>query len=143
MFIKHIFVLIFLAQVLTDKTCRKENKTLRYLKTKTCHRSNQVLISSSQVTTIKECSIFANRKKALAFNYSPPNAMKFLPSLRKNCEALGCPETGETKSLVKDLAYDYYSAYENSNGKHFKKSHYLNTLCLLDFFFFVLVKAFL
>lgn len=119
MITKNVFVLVFLALVLPDKTCRKENKTLRYLKTKTCHRSNQVLISSSQVTTMKECSSFANRKKALAFNYSPHNAMKFLPKLRKNCEALGCPEIGETKTLVKDLAYDYYSAYENSNGKYF------------------------
>lgn len=130
MIAKNIFLFLFLALSVSHKTCRKENKTFRYVKTKTCHRSNQVLIGRSEVTTVKECSTYASRKKALAFNYSPPNALKFLPKLRKNCEVLGCPEIGESKTLVNDLGYDYYSAYQNSNGKFDQPS--LSMICLYN-----------
>lgn len=75
------------------------------------------MISSSQVDNLKDCVKFANRKKALAFNFSPAESQKFLPALRKNCEVLGCPEVGETETLVQDMAYDYYSSYSMSNGK--------------------------
>lgn len=111
------FTIIF-PQTFPRRTCQIQERNLKYSKVKTCYRSNQVMIASSYVGSLKECFKFANFKKALALNFSPPESITYLPILRKNCEALGCPEIGETNTLIQDLAYDYYSAYSDSNSKY-------------------------
>lgn len=114
-----IFLFVISYTRLSNESCRTFEKKNKYFQTSICHRSNQVLIASTNVDNIEECSRIANRKKALAFNFSPPEALKLLPKFKQNCELLGCPETGEAKTLTQNLAYDYYSAYGNPNGKNF------------------------
>lgn len=117
---KAILIYTLISYVFSRKICPNQNDHLKYNKARTCYRSNQIMISSAHVDSLEDCFKFANRKKALAINFSPSEAVNFLPVLRRNCEVLGCPENGKTKSLVQDLAYDYYSAYGMTNGEFSK-----------------------
>lgn len=111
-------VLFFIASnVLPYKICSFPDRMLKYSQVTLCHRSNTSVIFSAQVDGLQKCSELANHRRGFAFNFSPATGREYLPKLKKNCEILGCPEIGKANTLVNDLAFDYYSAFRNSNGK--------------------------
>lgn len=112
----HLIPLLYLLKLVGARfTCDETLRKLKYYKIRSCHRSSLEIISKRNITTLPECVAFASEKKALAFNYSPPEAAKYLTKSR-NCEILECPEIDfNSSSLVFDVAWDYYSAYGNNN----------------------------
>lgn len=113
----NILLCILFSVAILRKTCRIQNNNLKFTIANVCHRSNKEILSTIQAVNVEECIKLARKKNALAFNFSPQESARHLPKEKRNCEVLGCPEFGEMKTLVPDVAFDYYSAYKISNGK--------------------------
>lgn len=105
-------LLVFSNEAFSRNACRLYTRQLRYYKIKECVRSYLPSISRSNVESLDDCMDFARKKQGLAFNFSPAEAAKFYSGYLKNCEVLGCPEIGNSSTLVEDFAFDYYSAYD-------------------------------
>lgn len=91
-----------------------------FYKIKSCYRSNLSIISSVNVRSIDECTDFANERRGLAINYSPPgkNTKKYRNYYFVNCQVLGCPEMVNSSTLIADDSYDYYSIYGDLTGQY-------------------------
>lgn len=85
-----------------------------------CHRSTLGIIAKANYTSLSSCQRFGIEKKALALNFSPPEAIKDMEKdvvVEYTCEVLKCAEADGGASLVNDTRYDYYSIY----AKHLRE----------------------
>lgn len=118
-------------------------KPRRFYPVRHCQRSNQTRIAAKNVANLAKCAQFAANQGALAFNYGHGKKPHKKPSADElvnlfdlvkaknetkvyvkkpvdsepymNCEALGCPESGNMTTMVNDTRYDYYTMYGNGN----------------------------
>ncbi|XP_044752944.1 uncharacterized protein LOC123312533 isoform X2 [Coccinella septempunctata] len=75
-------------------------------------------LSGMRAKNEKECVQFARERNGLAFNFSPREVSKVMvqtESYFENCQVLGCPEVGNSSTLIPDEYFDYYSAFGNMN----------------------------
>ncbi|XP_045471044.1 uncharacterized protein LOC123678195 isoform X2 [Harmonia axyridis] len=75
-------------------------------------------LSGMKTKIEKECVTFARERNGLAFNFSPSEDSKTIKSKIRsiaNCQILGCPELGNSTTLIPDENFDYYSAFGNMN----------------------------
>ncbi|XP_017773828.1 PREDICTED: uncharacterized protein LOC108560683 isoform X2 [Nicrophorus vespilloides] len=112
--IKVLFLVVhFCITILGVRQCLLEELRLRkYHKVKACRRSQATITSQTNVRDLSECISYAREKKGLAFNFSPFYVKDSRINVH-NCQVLGCPETANLTTLVKDAAFDYYSSYGN------------------------------
>ncbi|XP_028174752.1 uncharacterized protein LOC114363271 [Ostrinia furnacalis] len=77
-----------------------------------CHRSKLGIAAKANYSTLTSCQRLGIEKKALALNFSPPDAWRAGDEpLDYTCEVLKCAEADGGLSLVNDTRYDYYSIY--------------------------------
>ncbi|KAJ8955561.1 hypothetical protein NQ318_001391 [Aromia moschata] len=107
----------------TAKIENSERRIPKYYKVRTCYKSTLSMIAWTNTATLKGCTEFAKSRNALAFNFSPQEAAKYRQSYARNCQALGCPEIGNSSTLVIDMGYDYYTAYGNWNRDWYKAAY--------------------
>ncbi|KAL3283255.1 hypothetical protein HHI36_006403 [Cryptolaemus montrouzieri] len=80
-------------------------------------REVKIATSGMRAKLEKDCKKFARERMGMAFNFSPLEAknIKTKDTLFENCEVLGCPELGNSTTLLPNDMYDYYSAFGNMN----------------------------
>ncbi|XP_049866983.1 uncharacterized protein LOC126367487 [Pectinophora gossypiella] len=76
-----------------------------------CHRSKLGIAAKANYTSLTSCQRLGIEKKALALNFSPPEAVGMGEPMDYTCEVLKCAEADGGLSLVNDTRYDYYSIY--------------------------------
>lgn len=76
-----------------------------------CHRSKLGIAAKANYTSLASCQRLGIEKKALALNFSPPEAREHGEELEYTCEVLKCAEVDGGLSLVNDTRYDFYSIY--------------------------------
>jgi hypothetical protein len=84
-----------------------------------CHRSKLGIAAKANYTSLTSCQKFGIEKRALALNFSPPEAgLEGGEPLEYTCEVLKCAEAETGLSLVNDTRYDYYSIYARPLRKY-------------------------
>lgn len=111
-------IVFFLAS--TNAKCTNESppRIPKYHLMEKCHRSKLGIAAKANYTSLTSCQRLGIEKKALALNFSPPEARG--EELEYTCEVLKCAEADGGLSLVNDTRYDYYSIY----AKPLRKSSY-------------------
>ncbi|KAK9879394.1 hypothetical protein WA026_006463 [Henosepilachna vigintioctopunctata] len=98
--------------------CLKNIRIINYYKLRSCHRSESSLVGSKDVDQLQDCVKFARDRNGMAFNFSPLEARKLKIVKDRyftSCQVLGCPELGNSTTLIQDAMFDYYSAFGNMN----------------------------
>ncbi|KAI5632996.1 hypothetical protein NE865_14294 [Phthorimaea operculella] len=76
-----------------------------------CHRSKLGIAAKANFSSLTSCRRLGIEKKALALNFSPPDAVGLGKPVEYTCEVLKCAEADGGLSLVNDTRYDFYSIY--------------------------------
>ncbi|KAJ8920695.1 hypothetical protein NQ315_004834, partial [Exocentrus adspersus] len=109
-----IILSIVLMIVETARHCELPEQLLQYYKLRDCYRSSLPVVATARVDGIEDCINFGRQRKALALNFSPNDASSYR-NFSVNCQALGCPETEKSITLIADVAFEYHSAYGKWN----------------------------
>ncbi|KAJ8965820.1 hypothetical protein NQ314_003887, partial [Rhamnusium bicolor] len=110
-----LFIYAIFTKTHSQRHCQFKPRFLRYYKIRNCYKSTLPVIAWANTPTLRSCIKFARHRNALAFNFSPMEAINYRNDFTSNCQALGCPEIGNSSTFVMDVAFDYYSAYGNWN----------------------------
>lgn len=110
--IQTIFLSLF-AKTLANLKCSNESPPTvpKYYLIEKCHRSTQGIAAKANYTSLTSCQRLGIEKKALALNFSPPEAREHGEHVEYTCEVLKCTEADGGLSLVNDTRYDFYSIY--------------------------------
>lgn len=111
--IQIIFLSPFFVTASANLKCSNELPPLipNYYLLEKCHRSKLGIAAKANYTSLASCQRLGIEKKALALNFSPPEAREHGEELEYTCEVLKCAEVDGGLSLVNDTRYDFYSIY--------------------------------
>jgi hypothetical protein len=111
-----LLVLSLVPCVFAIKTCFSDKRFLKFHKIKNCAKSTKPIIAWKDFSNPHDCTRFARTKNGVAFNFAPPQLKNATQARRyRNCQVLGCPETGNSTTFVFDPSFDYYSAFGDLN----------------------------
>ncbi|KAK6618891.1 hypothetical protein RUM44_003272 [Polyplax serrata] len=73
-----------------------------------CSISGMTILASTNTSSVRRCSQFANLKQGLAFNYKAPGRKRTTP---ENCLIYDCPESEVLQSIQREKGFNYYSLF--------------------------------
>ncbi|CAH0404590.1 unnamed protein product [Chilo suppressalis] len=110
-----IILVVVSTPISANILCDKHNQSPqipKYHLMEKCHRSKLGIAAKANFASLSSCQRLGIAKKALALNFSPPDAaIEGAEPLEYTCEVLKCAEVDGGLSLVNDSRYDYYSIY--------------------------------
>ncbi|XP_072936564.1 uncharacterized protein [Epargyreus clarus] len=130
-----IILHIIFVTITANMRCSNESPALipKYYLIEKCHRSKLGVVARANYTSLSSCRRLAIEKKALAFNFSPPEVVNVTDRLEYTCEVLKCAEVSGGLSLANDTRFDYYSIYA-------RPPPHLNASCVPATGMFQLIK---